>query len=179
MVFCGKKWCKKCKKTSPKDALLLLLIRASSKWKQEMVFTAAGCLSLHTQSQSLTFCCWCTSPSVHLASLCQRGLLTHGPLSFGMISASLTLQMHTHAHIEALSVTASLFTHWNTVYIYCFFTMRHFVWDKDLLPWPSASSPSPQACTVTLGSSPPGLCCKRSIMEHNNQTSFLSVPGCT
>lgn len=105
-----------------------------------------------------------------------EGPLTHGPLSLGMISATLTLQMHTHAHIEALSVTASLFTHWNTVYIYCFFTMRHFVRDKDLLLRPSASSPSSQACTVAPGCSPP--VCQVSAASGNTLIRVEFIPGC-
>lgn len=88
--------------------------------------------------------------SRYFPALCQNVLLTHGPLSFGMISAALTLQTHTHT--EALSVTASLFTHWET--------LSTFI---ALSQWGTLSERSPSPSTLTLHSITSGLDCSMSL----------------
>lgn len=87
--------------------------------------------------------------SRYFPSLCQNGLLTHDPLSVGMISATQTPQTHTHTHMHTHRSTVchciTLHSPRHTVHIYSFITMGHFVCRK-----------APHSSTLGLHSVSPG-----------------------
>lgn len=71
----------------------------------ERVLQVANICTL--KDQFLSFFCWALRDGVYVTfrsryfpSLCQRVPFTHGPLSFGMISAMRGLQTHMHTHTQ-------------------------------------------------------------------------------
>lgn len=93
-------------------------------------------------------CCWSIRVGVYgffrsryFPPLSQNVVPTHGPLSCGMVSALQTPQTLIHIHTEALSVTASLFAHWDTLSTFIAAPQCRTLSQKGLFPHPQLHQP--------------------------------------
>lgn len=68
--------------------------------------------------------------------------LTHGLLSFGTISATLSLQTRTYRHRSSVCQCITLKSLRHSVHIYGFITTKSFVWEKPLDPSAFSALPS-------------------------------------